>query len=60
MLDHINHTRFVPKISLEVTNVRDLAALLLLALNNSETIRERILAKNGDLTFAQISRLYGQ
>jgi dihydroflavonol-4-reductase len=60
VLDQINHTRFVPKISLEVTDVRDLAALHLLALNNSETIGERILAKNGDLTFAQISRLYGQ
>jgi len=60
VLDQISRSCFVPNISLEVTDVRDLAALHLLALDNSETIGERILAKNGDLEFAQMSRLYSQ
>lgn len=60
VLDQLSRSRLVPSISLEVTDVRDLAALHLLALKNPKTIGERILAKNDDLTFAQISHLYGQ
>ncbi|GMC00035.1 NAD-dependent epimerase/dehydratase family protein [Enterococcus thailandicus] len=59
VLDGIKRSRLVPKITLEVTDVNDLANLHLLALENNDTIGERILAKNTDLSFAQISRIYG-
>ncbi|MCL1950587.1 MAG: NAD-dependent epimerase/dehydratase family protein [Turicibacter sp.] len=60
VLDQIHAAPFVPNITLEVTDVRDLATLHILALENSESIGKRYIAKNDDLTFAQISRLYGK
>ncbi len=59
VLENIKKQKAVPSITLEVSDVRDLAALHLLALENSQTCGERLIAKNGDLTFAEIGQIYG-
>lgn len=59
VLDGIKVAKFVPNISLEVTDVRDLAALHILALEKSQTIGERYIAKNNDLTFQEIAEIFG-
>jgi len=55
----IKNSRIVPNISLEVIDVRDLATLHILALEKEEAINQRYVAKNGDLTFKEISIIYG-
>lgn len=50
---------FVPKISAEISDVRDVAVLHRLALENDLSIGQRYIVKSSDLTFKEISQILG-
>ncbi len=60
VIENIATQKAVPNINLEVTDVRDLATLHIIAMENAGTIGERIIAKNNDLTFAEVSEALGK
>ena len=57
LIAQIIHGTRLPKINLEISDVRDVARLHVLAAATDKSVSQRYIAKNGDLTFQQVAEL---